>query len=146
MQEIKLEMGECPHPPLNDDVSDDILSDFSYSDVEFEYDDIHAYHDSHISPKWDEKTIQAAGNLPRDPLDTRKTRSQFHNAFSTCDSNILERHLRWLDLILIHMKKHHMIQDGKQPCKKSSSLCKTMKLGSWFLYLSRKKIVQCKWC
>ena len=56
--------------------------------MEDEYDDINSYHDSPISPKWDEKTIQAVGDLVGDPLDSRKTRSQFHNVFSTCDSNI----------------------------------------------------------
>ena len=34
-------------------------------------------------------------------------------------------------------KNNHLTQYGKNPCKKSSSLCKTMKLGSWFLYLPR---------
>ena len=91
MQEIELVKRDCSHPPLNDDVSDDSLSDFSDSNSEDEYDDMHADHDSPITPKWAEKTIQAVGDLVGDPLDSRKTRSQFHNAFSTCDSNILER-------------------------------------------------------
>ena len=91
MQEIELVKGDCSHPPLNDDVSDDSLSNFSDSDMEYEYYDIHTDHDSPIRPKWVEKTIQAAGDLVGDPLDYRNTRSQFHNDFSTCDSDIPER-------------------------------------------------------
>ena len=52
---------------------------------------MHADHDSPISPKWVEKTIQVAGDLVGDPLESRKTRPQFHDAFSTCDLNILDR-------------------------------------------------------
>ena len=89
MQEIELVKGDCSHPPLNDDVSDDYLYDFSDSDIEYEYNDMNLYHDSPISPKWLEKTIQAAGDLFGDPLDSRKIRSQFHNAFSTFDLNVL---------------------------------------------------------
>ena len=40
---------------------------------------------SPIRPKW---TIQATGDLDGDPLDSMKARSQFHNAFSTCELNI----------------------------------------------------------
>ena len=37
--------------------------------MEYEYDEIHLYHDSPISPKWDEKTIQEASDLDGlDPL------------------------------------------------------------------------------
>ena len=52
---------------------------------------MNSYHDAPIMPKWDEKTIQAAADLVGDPLDSRKTISQFHNVFSTCESNIPER-------------------------------------------------------
>ena len=34
--------------------------------------------------------MQVTSDLAGDPLDSRKTRSQFHNAFSTCELNILE--------------------------------------------------------
>ena len=37
-------------------------------------------HNSPTRPKWPEKTIEAAGDLACNPLDPRKTRSQFHNA------------------------------------------------------------------
>ena len=49
---------------------------------------MHIYHDSPIIPNWVEKTIQATGDLARDPLDSRKTTSQFHNALSTSELNI----------------------------------------------------------
>ena len=88
MQEIELVKGDCSHPPLNDDVSDYSPSDFSDSN---EYYDVHTNHDSPIRPKWAEKTIQATSHLAGDLLDSRKTRSQFHNALSNCDSNISER-------------------------------------------------------
>ena len=48
-------------------------------------------HESPILPKWAEKTIEATGNLVGNPLDPRKTRSQFHNAFSACELNIAKR-------------------------------------------------------
>ena len=88
MQEIELVKGVCSHPPLHDEVRDDYLSD---SDVDDDDGDMHSDHDSPIRPKWAKKTIQATGDLVGDPVDTRKTRSQFHNAFSTCDSHIPER-------------------------------------------------------
>ena len=37
-------------------------------------------HESPSRPKWDEKTIQAAGDLVGNVLDRMKTRSRFHNA------------------------------------------------------------------
>ena len=56
--------------------------------MEDEYYYMHGDHDSPIRPKWVEKTIQVAGDLDGNPLDSRKTISQFHNDFSTCDLNI----------------------------------------------------------
>ena len=91
MQEIELAQAECSNTPFHDDVSDDSSYDVSDSDIDDDDDDMHSYHDSPIRPKWAEKTIQATGDLVGDPLDSRKTRSQFHNAFSTCELNISER-------------------------------------------------------
>ena len=88
MQEIKLVKGDFSHPPLNDDVSDNYLSYFYDSYMEYEYYDMNSYHDSPIRPKWDDKTIQTAGDLVVYPLDFGKTRSQFHNDFSTYKLNI----------------------------------------------------------
>ena len=41
-------------------------------------DEIFVYY-SPSRPKWDEKIIQAAGELAGNPLEPRKTRSQIHN-------------------------------------------------------------------
>ena len=71
--------------------SSDTSSNFYDSDIYDDNDDIHLDHDSPILPKWVEKTIQATNDLAGDPLDSMKTRSQFHNAFSTCKLNISER-------------------------------------------------------
>ena len=88
MQETELAHVECSHPPLHDHVCDESLSDFyDYYVYDYYYYMI-SYHDSPIRPKWVDKTIQAAGDLVGDPLDSKKTRSQFHNAFSTCKLNI----------------------------------------------------------
>ena len=57
MQEIELIEGDCSHPPLNDDVSDEFLSYFYDSDMGDKYYDMHSNHDSPISPKWANKTI-----------------------------------------------------------------------------------------
>ena len=51
MQEIELVKRDCSHPPLNDDVSHDYLSDFSDFVMEYEYYDMNPYHDSPIIPK-----------------------------------------------------------------------------------------------
>ena len=59
--------------------------------MEYEYYDMNEYSDSPTCPKWADKTIQVVGDLVGDSLDTRKTRSQFHNALSTCDLNIPKR-------------------------------------------------------
>ena len=88
MQEIELTQGECSNTPLHDDVSDDNSSDFSNYDIDYYDYDIYSYHDSPIWPKWAKKTIQAGGDLVGDPLQSRKTRSQFRNSFSTCELNI----------------------------------------------------------
>ena len=92
MQEIELAQGECSNPPLHDDVSDDTSSNFYYFDIYEDYNDMHLDHESPIHPKWDEKTIQFVSDLARDPLNSRKNRSQFHNALSTCELNVLERY------------------------------------------------------
>ena len=76
--------GDCSHPPLNDDVSNDCCYDFSDFHIEDEYHDMHANNDSPIRPKWARKTIQEAGDLDGDLLDSRKARSQVHNTLSIC--------------------------------------------------------------
>ena len=92
MQEIELAQGECANPPLHVDVSDD--SSFDFSDYYIDYDDddyMHSDHELPICPKWADKTIQAVGDLVGDQPYSRKTISQFHNSFSTCELNISEK-------------------------------------------------------
>ena len=84
MEETEFAQGECSHPPLQDDVSNETLSDFSDYYISEYYDDMNSYHVSPICPKWAEKTIEAARDLAGNPLDLRKTISQFHNALSAC--------------------------------------------------------------
>ena len=88
MQEVELAHGEYSCPPLHDDVIYDTSFKFFYSDIDDDYYDMNSYHDSPIRPKWVDKTIQVVGDLVGDPLDSSKTRSQFRNAFSTCELNI----------------------------------------------------------
>ena len=91
MPEIELAPGECSSPPLQDDVSDEFISDISdIYDYDIDEDDNEDY-GSPIWPKWDEKTIEAIGDLAGNPLDPRKTRSQFHIVFSTCEVNLAEK-------------------------------------------------------
>ena len=82
MPELELAPRECSTPPLQDDVSDESISDIYniYDSHITEYDD--EYHGSPIRPKWDEKTIEETGDLDGNPLDPKKIRSQFHIAFS----------------------------------------------------------------
>ena len=90
MQETELSQGECSQPPLHDDVSDESFSDFSDSDVDNDDHDMHSDHEFPICPKWDEKKIEVVRHLVGDPLDSRKTRSQFHNSYSTFELNIVD--------------------------------------------------------
>ena len=52
---------------------------------------MHSDHYSPIHLKWAQKIIQVVGDFVGDLVDSRKTRSQFHNAFSTCELNFSER-------------------------------------------------------
>ena len=74
---FELAPGECSSPQHQDDVSDDSLSDIYDSEMD-EY-DVSEY-ESPSRTKWAEKTIEAIGDLTGDPLDPRKTRSQFQSA------------------------------------------------------------------
>ena len=48
-------------------------------------------HDSPTWPKWAEKTIEATEDLAGNPLDPRKTRSQFHTASFASEVVISEK-------------------------------------------------------
>ena len=45
---------------------------------------------SPIRPNWVDKTIQAVGDLVGDPLDSRKTISQFHTTSFACEVNLVD--------------------------------------------------------
>ena len=77
---FELAPRECSSPQQFDDVSDNSCSVFSYiSDNNMAVYDIFV-DESPSSPKWDEKIIQAAGELAGNPQEPRKTRSQSNNA------------------------------------------------------------------
>ena len=84
---FELASGECSSPQHQDDVSDDSLSDIS--DFEMDEYDV-SKHDSPSRPKWAEKTIEATGGLAGSPLNPRKTRSQFHNAYFASEVSLAE--------------------------------------------------------
>ena len=72
MEETKFAKGECSHPPLEDDVSDEIISDI----YDFNMDKYYVTeHDFPSLPMWAEKTREVAGDLASNPLDPRTTRS-----------------------------------------------------------------------
>ena len=54
-------------------------NEFADSDLSHN-DDFIADPNSPTRPKWEAKTIHAAGELARNPNDTRRTRSQFESA------------------------------------------------------------------
>ena len=76
---FELAPGECSSPQHLDEVSNDSSSVFyDISDTNMAVYDIFVY-DSPSRPKWDEKIIQAAGELAGNPQEPRKTRSQSNN-------------------------------------------------------------------
>ena len=85
---FELALGECSSPQHQDDVSDDSISDISDSDMD-EYHFSKNYSPS--SPKWENKSIEAVGDLAGNPLDPRKTRSQFHTASFASEVYIAEK-------------------------------------------------------
>ena len=59
-------------------------------------DDINV-HESPSRPKWSEKTLQVAGDLAANPLDPRKTRSQFHNASYASEISLAEHYYMMME-------------------------------------------------
>ena len=77
---FELAPGEFSSPQHHDEVSNDSSSNFyDISDNDIDDDDIFVY-ELPSRPKWDDKIIQAAGELAGNSLEARKTSSQFHNA------------------------------------------------------------------
>ena len=137
MQEVELVHAECAHPPLHDDVSDESLSEFYDSNISEDDDEIQSYHDSPSQPKWAEKSLEAARNIAGNPLDPRKTRSQFHNAFSACELNIVDSFLMMVGYDPHTYQEASLTEYDKQTCKKSSSPYNTMRLENWFPFPPR---------
>ena len=86
--DFELAPRECSSLSPQDDVSDEYFSDIFHSDMD--EDDV-SEHESPTRPKWEEKTIEVPGVLACNPLDPRKTRSQFHTAFSTSEVVIAKK-------------------------------------------------------
>ena len=78
-------------------------------------DDLIAYHDSSIRPKWAANTIHAAEELAGNPSDPRRTRSQFESALCMKDPLFAEKCYLMVESDHRHMKMQHIIQYGKQP-------------------------------
>ena len=80
---VAVEVGESSSPPDPLNVSGE-TNEFVDSDMSGN-DDLIIDLDSPTIPKWAENTIHAAGELARNPSDSRRTRSQFESAFFVKD-------------------------------------------------------------
>ena len=78
-----VEVGESSSSPQPLIVSEE-TNEFFYSDIS-NNDDLIADPNSPTRPKWEARTIHAAGELAGNPSDTRRTRSQFENALFVKD-------------------------------------------------------------
>ena len=78
-----VEFGESSSPPGPLNVSEEIVehADSDMSNI----DDLIADTNSPTRPKWESKTIHAAGELAGNPNDPRRTRSQFESALCMKD-------------------------------------------------------------
>ena len=107
--------------------------------------DMNSDHKSPIHPKWDEKTIEAVGDLAGDPLDSRKTRSQFHNALSTCELNISKR-----CFMMVGYDPHTYQEASVNPIfqtfmQEEFKSLKDNETSKLVPLPSKRKLVQCKW-
>ena len=66
------------------------INEFVDFDMSNNYDLI-AYSDSPTRPKWEANTIHVAGELARNPSDTRRTRSQFKSVVFVKDTIFAEK-------------------------------------------------------
>ena len=78
-----VEVGESSSPPKPLIVSEE-TNEFSNSDIS-DNDYLIAYYNSPTIPKREENTIHVAGELPGNPNDTWRTRSQFESALCVKD-------------------------------------------------------------
>ena len=78
-----VEVGESSSPPQPLIVSED-TNEFASSDMS-DNDYLISYPNIPTRPKWELRTIHAAGELAGNPSDTRRTRSQFESALCVKD-------------------------------------------------------------
>ena len=90
-----VEVGEYSSPPqpliVSEETNEFADSDISHNDELIEYPNIHTI------PKWKASTIHAAGELARNPNDTRRTRSQFESALCVKDPLFAENSYLMID-------------------------------------------------
>ena len=108
-------------------------------------DDLFADPNSPTIPKWEEKTIHAAGELAGNPSDTRMTRSQFESALCVKDPLFTEK-----CYLMVESDPQTYEDAADDPRWKTtmkeefSSLQKNNTL-EWVDLPPWRKLVQCKW-
>ena len=75
-------------------------NEFDDSDM-YDNDELIADPNSPTRPKWESMTIHAAGELARNPSDTRRIRSQFENALCVKDMLFTEK-----CYLMVHSNPH----------------------------------------
>ena len=78
-------------------------------------DDLISYPNIPTRPKWEAKTIHAAGELAGNPNDPRRTRSQFESALCMKDPMFAEKFYLMVESDPQTYEYATMIQYGKHP-------------------------------
>ena len=86
-----VEVGEASSPPEPQEVSKEFV-EHADSDL-YDGDEFIADPKIPTRPKWESKTLHAAGELARDPNDPRTTRSQFESGLCMKDPMFAEKML-----------------------------------------------------
>ena len=108
-------------------------------------DDLIADRDSPTRPKWEAKTIHAAGELAGNPSDTRRTRSQFESALCMKDPLFAEK-----CYLMVELDPHTYEYEAHYPrcqtsMKEEFSLLQKNNTCELFDLPLGRKLVQCKW-
>ena len=143
--DFDLALGECSSPRQFDDVSDDSCSVF-YNIPEDDMDvDYIVVYDSPSRPKWDEKIIQAAGELAGNPQEPRKTRSQTSNASFASDSDLAEH--CYMLIGSDPQKFQQACNDPRSQTTMEEEFHSLQENETWELVPlpPKRKLVQCKW-
>jgi hypothetical protein len=115
--------------------SNDLDLESVQSDAESEHPD--AVAESEQRPKWASTTLQDAGDLIGDPIDTRRTRSDFEEPpFALTAKNHCPLGIFSLFSLQIHslMARLLEIPFGNPPCRSTNPSSRTI-LGIWFPFL-----------